>query len=89
MDSRLPWSQKDTSSINGNPLVTTPMMDTTFGCPLSWAFETMTASIQHACQHKQKVAGCRPERTLIPPEVGGGAGGLEYPISVLEQMIGC
>ena len=29
-------------------------------------------------QHKQKVAGCRPERTLM-----------EYPISVLEQITGC
>ena len=36
---------------------------------------------QHSArQHKEKAAGCRPERTTM---------GSEYPISVLEQSLGC
>ena len=30
-----------------------------------WAFETMTSSEERPCQHQEKVAGCRPERTMM------------------------
>ena len=63
-----------------------PSMKNRFPGPMVALFEVfvqrpsdaMTSSGERARQHKQKVAGCRPERTPM-----------EYSISVLERIIGC